>query len=524
MSPVRVVCQTCTWRGGEIALETRHDHGDLSEKICPACGRKPCTLESTQGRYVPKTIPFAHQKEDLAASWSMTTFALFHEMGCGKTKIILDTTAMLWEQGQIEALAVVAPKGVYLNWISEIEAHLPDRIDRSVGAWSSKKTKQQADRMAQLLEPCGEALTVFLINVEALATPRGIAQLKAFLHRYESILVIDESTAIKNPSAKRTQAVMNLAPLARYRRILTGTPITQSPLDLYAPCAVLDRDLMGFPSYHAFKARYAETVRIDYGKGPVSVVKGFRRLDELSEKVARFSSRRLKIDCLDLPPKIYETREVELSAEQRKAYDQMRSEARVELDTGERLSAPDVLSKLLRLHQISCGFVKIGDHETDLKNGRIDALHDAIDEAPGKVIVWAGYRRNIATVTDALGARYGASSVVTYFGDTSTEDRLTAVDRFQNDPECRFFVGNPQTAGYGLTLTAADTVVYFSNSYRLEVRLQSEDRAHRIGQHRPVVYIDLIAPGTVDERIVRCLKAKKSVADEVMGESWREWI
>jgi SNF2 family DNA or RNA helicase len=338
-------------------------------------------------------------------------------------------------------------------------------------------------------------------------------------------MAIDESTTIKSPTASRTKTVLKLRTLAKYRRILTGSPVTKSPLDLYTQCFFLDPDYLDFSSYYTFKNRYSIMVDRNVGSHSFKLVTGYRRLDELNKKLENFSYRVLKEDCLDLPEKIYMKRIVPLSPEQLKAYTEMKKHAITELE-GRQTTAASALAQLVRLHQITCGHLALDDGEVKtLKNNRIKELLDILEEIDGKVIIWAIYRHDIKEITRILSERYGANSVASFFGDTLDRDRQDIVDRFQDrESDLRFFVGNPRTGGYGLTLTASHTVIYYSNSYDLEIRLQSEDRAHRISQKEKVTYIDLISEGTVDEYIVKNLRGKINLATKILGEDLKKWL
>jgi SNF2 family DNA or RNA helicase len=338
-------------------------------------------------------------------------------------------------------------------------------------------------------------------------------------------MAIDESTTIKTPTAKRTRTIVELGKQAKYRRILTGSPVTKSPLDLYKQCEFLDPWLLGFQSYYAFRQRYAQMVERNFGGRRVQLVVSYKRLDELSNKLEPFSYRVLKEDCLDLPDKIYIKRIVELSDEQKKLYSTMKQMAIAHMN-GKTLSAPNVLSQLMRLHQITCGHFKSDDGQVqEVKNSRLEELMDVLDETEGKAIIWANYVYDIENIVKTIKAQYGEESVVQYYGAIPAETRQTNIQKFQDmDSKVRFFVGNPQTGGYGITLTCANTVIYYSNGYDLEKRLQSEDRAHRIGQKKSVTYVDLIAENTVDEKIVKALRKKIDIASEILGEDIKEWI
>ena len=475
--------------------------------------------------YKFKTKPYEHQITALEKSWDKKEYAYFMEMGTGKSKVLVDNIAMLYDKGKINAALIIAPKGVYRNWFSgEIPNHLPGHIDHKTILWTATTSKTK-DKEYQQLFKVDIDLHILVMNVEAFSTKKGLEFATKFLNCHNTLMAIDESTTIKTPSAKRTKAILALGLLAKYRRILTGSPVTKSPLDLYTQCGFLDSFLLGFDSYYAFRNRYATMLDRNFGGRRVQIVGGYKKLAELSEKLKPFSYRVLKEDCLDLPDKIYIKREVDLTDEQKSTYVTMKSAALAQLK-GKMATAPHVLTQLMRLHQITCGHLKSDDGEiTNFKHNRIEELIDVIDEMEGKVIIWANYVHDIKEITEALEKEYDEGCVVQYYGEVSSEDRQKAIKEFQ-DPKSKvkYFVGNTQTAGYGLTLTAASNVIYYSNSYDLEKRLQSEDRAHRIGQHKPVTYVDLIAKKTVDEKIIKALRKKINIASTVMGDTVQDWI
>jgi SNF2 family DNA or RNA helicase len=362
------------------------------------------------------------------------------------------------------------------------------------------------------------------MNVEALSTNKGVKFAEKFLRSHRTLMALDESTTIKNPSAKRTKNVLALAPMAKYRRILTGSPVTKNPLDLYTQCEFLDPFLLNFNSWYAFRNRYAIMKTIHVRGRSIQTVHKFQNLGELSDRLKGFSYRVLKEDCLDLPEKIYMKRHVALTKEQENLYEQMRKTAIANLN-GKVTSTVTVLTQLMRLQQITCGhFVADDGTVQTIKNNRLDELMDVLEETENKAIIWAYWQKDVQDIRDAIEKKYGPRSVVDYYGLTPQDERQDNIRRFQNDNECRFLIGTPSTGGYGITLTEANTVIYYSNGYDLEKRLQSEDRAHRIGQKKNVTYIDLIAEDTVDEKIVKSLRKKINIASEVMGEELRDWI
>ena len=338
------------------------------------------------------------------------------------------------------------------------------------------------------------------------------------------LFAVDESTTIKNPQAKRTKNILQLSKMAKYRRILTGSPVTKSPLDLYTQCFFLDPYLLDHASYYSFRTRYAVMRTANFNGRSVNIVVGYHNLAELSEKLKPFSYRVLKDDCLDLPAKTFMKRVIQLTPEQKKVYAQMKSMALAELN-GKMITTVNVITQLMRLQQITCGHFKADDGSTqEIKNNRIDELMDVLEELEGKAIIWAHWRHDIATIVREIEKEY-PGSVMTYYGDTTTDDRQKAIKEIQNpESKVRFLVGTPQTAGYGITLTGASTMIYYSNGYDLEKRQQSEARIDRIGQHFPMTYIDLFVEDTIDERIVKALRKKVNIATKIMGEELKSWI
>ena len=474
--------------------------------------------------YKFKTKPYAHQLTALEKSWNKETYAYFMEMGTGKTKVLIDNLAMLYDKGKVDGALIIAPKGVIGTWYKqEIPNHLPDHIENVSVMWQSLITKKQKDSLDCLFK-LEEKLHILIMNVEALSTSKGTEFAARFLNSHKTLMAIDESTTIKNSSAKRTKNILALSKYAKYRRIMTGSPVTKNPLDLYSQCEFLSPWLLNFQSFYAFRNRYAEMKTIHARGRSIQVVHKFQNIGELSDKLKNFSYRVLKEDCLDLPDKIYIKRNVALTSEQLKLYQQMKTMALAILN-GKQVTSVTVLTQLMRLHQITCGHFTADDGTTQLvKNNRITELMDVLEEVEGKAIIWANYQHDITNIIKAVVEEYGEESIVDYYGLTPQEDRQENIQRFQNDPKCRFLIGTPQTGGYGITLTAANTVIYYSNGYDLEKRLQSEDRAHRIGQKKSVTYVDLIAEKTVDEKIVKALRKKINIASEVLGEELRDWI
>ena len=468
-----------------------------------------------------KTTPYEHQRNALNQSAEKTQWAYFMEMGTGKTKVTIDNIAYLYLQRKITAALIVAPKSVYTNWESEIEVHMPNVLKYKIYKWNIDKPKDYY----KLNE--SKDLKIFLINVEALSTKRGFEGCIDFLRKHKlNFVTIDESTTIKNRQAKRTRNILALAKLSYVRRILTGSPITKSPLDLYTQCQFLSPELLGFSSYLAFRNRYAEMTDIPVGSGRyISVPKYYKRLEELETKLKQFSTRIRKDECLDLKPKVRQKRYIELEGDSKKIYDRLRTSALAIVEDS-TISFSNKLTEIIKLHQVCNGFTKNDDGEImQLHTQKLKALEEILEETDGKVIIWANYIYNIKELIKFLEDKYGKESVVSIYGDIDVQKRKEAVQKIQTNDKVRFLVGNPTTGGFGLTLTACNTVIYYSNNYNLEVRMQSEDRAHRMGQKGTVVYVDIVAKGTLDEAIMKSLTKKGRVAAKTLGEEeLKSWL
>tara|TARA_R100001460_G_scaffold24318_6_gene48815 strand:+ start:6988 stop:8454 length:1467 start_codon:yes stop_codon:yes gene_type:complete len=478
--------------------------------------------------YKFKLKPFDHQVKALEQGWNKQEFGFFMEMGTGKSKVLIDNIGILHLNYNLEFALIIAPKGVYRNWVAkEIPEHMSDEVPYRVIRWVSSPNKTQQKELKSVADKF-DGLTIFVINVEAFSTVKGQNAGKWLAQRFggRGLIAIDESTTIKNHKAKRTKALLKIAAGFQFRRLLTGSPITKSPMDVYSQCEFLRPGLLGFDSYYAFQGRYAVINRRTMGAHSFQQIVGFKNLDELTERIDRYSFRVLKKDCLDLPDKIYTVRYVGLTDEQAKMYKSIQETAIVMLESGDLVTAPAVITQLLRLQQVMSGHLKTDDGDTIyFPSRRVDALKEILEEHAGKVIIWSRFRYDIIQITKVLAETYGEESVASYYGDTTDDARNNIVKQFQSpDSKLRFFVGNPATAGYGLTLTEADLVVYYANDFNLETRIQSEDRAHRIGQKNNVTYIDLITEGSIDEKIVKSLRDKIDIGAQVLGEQAREWL
>jgi SNF2 family DNA or RNA helicase len=482
-------------------------------------------IERATMRYKFKFQPYAHQLEALKNSWDKEEFALFMDMGTGKSKVLIDNISILYDQGKIEGALIVAPKGVYRNWErAELPTHLPEHIISDIVLWNPSQTKTQMQKQETLFH-VSDNLKIFLMNIEAFSTKKGYEIAQKFLTYTTCCMAIDESTTIKSKDARRTKSIIKLGKLARYRRILTGSPVTKSPMDLYTQCEFLSPFILGHSSFYSFQNHFAIMQRRNVGSHSFNHVLGYRNLSELTDKLKPYSYRILKEDCLDLPDKVYTKRVVELTDEQKKVYESIQKYALALIDDGS-VTPSTVLTQILRLQQICSGHVRLDDGELKrFKSNKLTELGDVLQEVSGKVIIWANFTQDIYTIVEFLERTYGPDTVVSYFGETPSEERQEIVEQFQNlESKVKYFVGQPRTGGYGLTLTSAKTVIYYSNGYDLEIRMQSEDRAHRISQVNKVTYIDIVTEKTVDEKILKALRKKINISSQVLAENYKQWI
>lgn len=480
--------------------------------------------------YSYKTDPYDHQRAEFEASRATEGRALWWEMGCGKTKPTIDTASWLFMQGEITGLLVLAPNSVHVNWSAdEIPIHMPDEVrERSrILTWYTAKSRNKgtAREMSALLAHDG--LAVLVMSYNAFCTDLGAKAAKKLLQDRRCMYVIDESTRIKSPGTKVGRRVIASSSYAAYRRALTGTPVDNSPFDVYAQCKFVRPDLwasLGLRTFDLFKKRFGLFERrTNFAQGrQYDALVRYLDLDDLHTIVDSVGSRLLKADVLDLPPKTYEKRWFDLDAAQCKAYKDLDKEMRTWLESGEEVTADLAIVRMTRMQQIACGYV--GTDEEGLvdfgRNGRLATLLEIVEDISGSAIIWAKYDRDIDLIMSALGTE----RAVSFDGRTDDEGRALAKRRFQAEGSAQFFVAKASAAGEGLTLHRAKTVVYYNNTFKLRERLQSEDRAHRAGMSpEPVHYIDILARDTVDEQILDALRQKRSVASVVTGDQLADW-
>lgn len=485
-----------------------------------------------------KTPPFDHQKKIFDKRRNLVGDCLFLEQGTGKTKCVLDNAADLFKRGMIDGVLVLAPNGVQLNWITdEIPRHLWDDVAEKTNTfcwWSSRAGTQKHARAAEYALK-HKGLSFVAMGYDGFMSKRGKEFAKKFLTTRKVLYVLDEATRIKTPGAKRTKTVLASGKYAPYRRVLTGTPLSNGPFDVYAPVRFASPDFWkkhGLDDYFAFKTYFgvfAKGFNSGTGREYDSLV-GYQNLERLQEILSEVSIRVLKDDVLDLPPKLYSTRYFEPTPEQTRLYTELVTDFLTYLTDGREVAAPLALVRLLRLQQVLCGYLPTAKLDADgyllpdmelvdlAENPRLDLLREICEDTPHKAIVWARFTRDIDKIMEVLGKK-----AVRYDGKVKDKDRALAKDAFQNG-DAQFFVANPAAAGEGLTLHSAKTVIYYNNTFKLSERLQSEDRAHRAGLQHPVQYIDIVATDTIDVHVLKQLRRKIDIASTVTGDTFKEWV
>jgi SNF2 family DNA or RNA helicase len=489
------------------------------------------------GNYLPRRRMLPHQFTVVDNSWMLPHQGLHLEMGLGKTQCIIDSLALQHANDLLTHCLILAPKTVCSNWIAEFEEVWPNTYTHvDILRWDGLNTKTSMANWKRLLRDDDGVLRVLVMNTEALSSKKGRDRAYEFLRTVAGPagMVIDESTTIKNRAA-RTKAAVALSRYTSWRRTLSGLPMPNSPLDIFAPTAFLEGSgqmacpkLLAQTNFYSFKSRYCTEETIFMGSRSFKKVTGFKSLGHLRDKLDQFCIRLTKDECLNLPSKTYVRRNVELTPEQKAAYRDFITDARTILDENKGItsSAAIALVRMLRTQQIVAG------HLTDdaggihyLPSNRMNALFEVLEETSGKVVIWANFIPTIVSIQDALTKQYGGETVRAIYGDIGDAQRDEALEAF-NDPasRVRFMLGNPAVAGFGLNMTTASTAVYYSHDFRLDTRLQSEDRIHRIGQDDPCLYVDLVTPDTIEEDVLNALREKKKLSAQVLGDILRAWI
>lgn len=477
-----------------------------------------------------------------------TSFAYLMDQGTGKTKTLIDDAAHNWRENRIDVVLLFTINSVKTNWVifdsmkdskddmDALETHMPPDVPYTKGVWVSSPTgavkrEWKKFELAITEQVSARDKLVFLAcNIESLRVPRAIEFFENICVAFNQkvMIVIDESTVIGAPGSKQTRAAMKMRKHCKMARILSGTPVVKSPLKAYSQFAFLDEDILGFSSFYAFRNHYA--VMGGYQNRQVLF---FKNMDQLSERIASCSFRVLKEDCLDLPPKVYEKRRVDMGAAQTKAYNEMREEFFTINKEAGVVEANIILTQMLRLQQITGGYLpKEGEQGVAVpivqpeNNPKFKEVLNIIEEAGDqRVLIWTRFTKEIEDLVELLNARGHAT--LPFYGALSDAEKISVRKRFASDDTLRCIVGNPAAGGLGIDeFKSASVVIYVSNSFDTEKRVQSEDRTHRIGSeiHDQITYYDIVVPNTVDMKILRTMRNNVKISAAVMADEWKEWL
>lgn len=517
--------------------------------------------------YNPVSDPphWPHQKKAFELSGDREYFFLSMEQRTGKTRVVLDTAGYLFEQKLITGMVVVSmPDAAPRNWLDEVNLWLPQRINRLVHLWRPNKFKNKSfqETLVKLLNAPADTLSIISIQGESIATDNFINWIGKFLRKRPTLLVGDETTLImKTPGIQRTKVMNSMGKLAAYRRCLDGTPTGNGPLDLFTQYRFLSPDILGYSNFFTFKNRYAVLEKsFNHSQGhEFTVVKRdqagnpmYQNLDELQRKIAPHTFRVLRADVFPNAPKpVFQKHYFALTDQQRSKYDKLMEEYELELKALGTISVAHVLTRYTRLQQLSSGYYPasraavvceacegngcetcemLGVVEKDVpmerfvsfeKNPRVLALKHELERSPWPVVVWAKFNEDIDNVMEL--ARQLNRKPVQYDGRISSEQKYLNMRGFQGG-EFDTFVGKTTSAGRAARLTAARSMIYYTNQFGLIGRLQSQDRTEFGERDFATDVIDLVAEDTIDEKMIRAFRTGRELSDVILGENSGKWI
>lgn len=445
-------------------------------------------------------------------------FGLLFEMGCGKTLTAIAIAGAGYQMGKVERLLIVAPTSVVAVWPKELQEYAKFKYTCKTLLGEKKQRIKQID---DLLKFPFKALKVAVINYESTWRPEILEKLKEF---DADMVIADESQRIKTYDAAQSKAMHELGDQARYKLILSGTPVQTAAIDIWSQYRFLDKTVFG-DNFFKFRGRYA----IMGGYGNKKIV-GYKDLEGLIKKEHSIAFRVTKDEALDLPEQTFETRKIQFNQKEKNLYERIKKDSYAELDGGGHITATTVLTRLLRLQQLAGGFMVQDDAQKPqlVSRAKLDALGDIIEDyvigSGKKLVIFARFIAEVKAIME-LASKVLPKELkqVAIYGDIKKEDRGDIVKQFQEDPKTVLFIGQIDTAGTGITLTAADTCVYYSKNFNYATYSQSLSRIHRIGQRNCCTYIDLEIEGTIDELISKALSRKEDMAKTVV-DNWRDFF
>lgn len=457
-----------------------------------------------------KVQPYNHQFQAIQRGYKRDGFGYLLDPGLGKTKIIIDEAQTHAMNKDITGVLVICTKSMIKTWVEEIQFHGHSK-DWRIYEWTEKGI--------YVIQPSSEveiSLTWFIINVDNLNFPKGFDESYNFVLCHEAMMVIDESTSIMNEKAQRTQAAFKIRAQAKYRRILTGC-YGDTPMAIYSQLYFLNPEIVYGWEFKTFRNHFC-----DMGGFKNRQIVGYKNQEELAAIIANNCFTITKEECLDIPPKIYQQRYITLSSDTRKVYNKLSTQLITSLSTvANQASTVYINMALTRTtkHRQCTGGMILDDNHTPVEVGdeKLKDLLHVIEEGPGKTIIWAEFRHEITRIKKALDDL--DRRVVIIQGDQSSAERKESIDSFEGPNGAEFIIIQNDTGSEGITLNAANTVIFFTNSWKFRTRKQSEDRCHRIGQTKSVTYIDLLVEKSIDITIYNAVKAKKDIMELIKSKT-----
>lgn len=483
-------------------------------------------VSKIQHKYTPRDNQVIAINEAVEDFTKTGFHGLLLEMSLGKTKCALNAAEIMRTYEALDRIVIICPKAIQSVWLEEIPKHT--HLKATPLIWENKKTDKYKRQIKNALEA---DLPILIVRLEMFQRKNKILQ--AFLNSFfdkATLVILDESSKIKNVATERTPRLIEYTYGAAYKTILTGTPWTESPLDIFSQMEFLHP---GFwykfngewtknilkKHWYIFRNRYAIMQKITTGEGRTfQTIVGTRRTEEIAKKIQPYITQQKKVDWLDLPDKIFQVLHVELNNEQREAYNSLKQ--KLILEYGDSiLTVQNQVTLLTRLRQVAGGFFPETGDPIGNPPG-IEMLMEDVSEYSGKVVIAASYVAEIQGIVKALQKEYGVEQVCTYYG--ATKNRDNELIRFEN--EAQFMVLNPQTGAFGLNLQYANLMYLYSRPFSYEQNKQLEDRIHRPGIVGAAVYKDIIVKGTVQEKVLQAFKDKKDVVDKFDKLTLKEWL
>ena len=458
-----------------------------------------------------KTQPRAHQAKALKKISELDACGLFMDVGTGKSWTAIAMMGRRWCEGKTEHILLIAKNGVHQQWVTEeIPKHMSEVVPHKAVVFGKTKTAER--EFVNMLR--FEGLKIFAINIDAVITKNGENRVREFINAAKGrcMMVVDESQDIKNLTAQRTKNAILFGNLCKYRMIMTGTPIAKNVMDLFSQFKFLNGNILGHRYLTTFRNEYCHVRQTDFGP----LITGYKNLEKLYERIDPHIFRITSEEALDLPPKVYVTRQFSLSDQQKKLMKELKEQFFIQAKEKDFSSVSNAAGLLTKLQQISCGYLPMDEGEPmELPNPRMDELQNILDQREGKAIIWCRFNRDIEKVMTQL-----RPLAVHYYGKTTQVERERHKAMFL-DPASpiRYLVASPEAAGTGLNLQGScNTNIYYSNSFNSLARWQSEGRTWRDGTIGTVTYFDLIANRSPDAKILKNLQDKKSISDLTLDE------